>query len=41
MVEVLSDVVARGLGDHDWGDLVLAAEARGGVELTITPKAEG
>ena len=41
MVEVLSDVVARGLGDHDWGDLVLAAEARGGVELTIAPKAEG
>ena len=41
MVEVLSDAVARGLGDHDWGDLVLAAEARGGVELTIAPKAEG
>jgi 3-hydroxyisobutyrate dehydrogenase-like beta-hydroxyacid dehydrogenase len=41
MVEVLSDAVARGLGDHDWGDLVVAAEARGGVELTIAPKAEG
>ncbi|HEV7887831.1 MAG TPA: NAD(P)-dependent oxidoreductase [Acidimicrobiales bacterium] len=40
MVEVLSDAVARGLGDHDWGDLVVAAEARGGVELTIAPKAE-
>ncbi|MDQ6697365.1 MAG: NAD(P)-dependent oxidoreductase, partial [Actinomycetota bacterium] len=31
MVDVLGDVVARGLGDHDWSDLVLAAEARGGV----------
>jgi len=41
MVEVLADVVERGLADHDWGDLVLAAEARGGVDLTIAPKAEG
>jgi 2-hydroxy-3-oxopropionate reductase len=41
MVEVLTDAVARGLGDADWGDLVVAAEQRGGVELTITPKAEG
>lgn len=40
MVEVLDDVVARGLGDHDWGDLVVAAEQRGGVELTIAPKEE-
>jgi len=40
MVDVLGDVVARGLGDHDWNDLVVAAEARGGVELTITPKGE-
>ena len=33
----LDDAVARGLGDHDWTDLVLAAEARGGIELTIAP----
>lgn len=38
MVEVLRDAVERGLGDHDWSDLVLAAEARAGVELTIAPK---
>jgi 3-hydroxyisobutyrate dehydrogenase-like beta-hydroxyacid dehydrogenase len=38
MVEVLTDAVGRGLGDHDWSDLVVAAEARGGVELTISPK---
>jgi len=37
MVEVLADAVTRGLGDHDWSDLVVAAEARGGVELTIAP----
>lgn len=37
MAEVLVDAVARGLGDHDWSDLVVAAEARGGVELTIAP----
>lgn len=35
MAEVLADAVARGLGDHDWSDLVLAAEARSGVALTI------
>jgi 3-hydroxyisobutyrate dehydrogenase len=40
MVEVLQDVVARGLGDHDWSDLVVAAEQRSGVELTIAPKVE-
>lgn len=40
MVDVLTDAVDRGLGDHDWSDLVLAAEARGGVELTIAPKAD-
>ena len=38
MVDVLQDVVARGLGDHDWSDLVVAAEQRSGVELTIAPK---
>ncbi len=41
MVDVLTDAVDRGLGAHDWSDLVLAAEARGGVELTITPAKEG
>ena len=40
MVEVLRDAVDRGLGDHDWSDLVLAAEERGNVELTITPARE-
>ncbi len=37
MVEVLRDAVDRGFGPHDWSDLVLAAEARGNVELTIAP----
>lgn len=41
MVAVMDDIVARGLGDHDWSDLVVAAEQRGGVELTIAPKQEG
>ena len=36
----LSDAVERGLGDHDWSDLVLAAEARSGIELVIAPKRE-
>lgn len=40
MVEVLDDIVRRGLGDHDWSDLVVAAEQRSGVELTIAPKEE-
>lgn len=40
MVEVLDDVVARGLGDADWSELVAAAEARSGVELRIAPKPE-
>jgi 3-hydroxyisobutyrate dehydrogenase len=40
MVEVLQDTVARGLGERDWSDLVVAAEQRSGVELTIRPKAE-
>ena len=34
---VLADVVARGLGDHDWSDLVLAAEARSGQSLLLGP----
>ncbi len=40
MLEFLSDAVTRGLGDNDWGDLVIAAEQRGEVELTIAPKVE-
>ena len=36
----LSDAVERGLGDHDWSDLVLVAEARAGIELVIAPKNE-
>ncbi len=40
MDEVLRDAVARGLGDHDWSDLVLAAEARAGVALQLPPKPE-
>jgi 3-hydroxyisobutyrate dehydrogenase-like beta-hydroxyacid dehydrogenase len=35
---LLDDAVARGLGDHDWTDLVLAAEARAGVDLHISPQ---
>ena len=37
---VLADAVERGLGDHDWSDLVLAAEARSGQSLVLGP-AEG
>jgi len=39
-LEFLRDAVERGFGEHDWTDLVLAAEARGGVELTIAPQPE-
>jgi 3-hydroxyisobutyrate dehydrogenase-like beta-hydroxyacid dehydrogenase len=39
---LLDDAVARGLGDHDWSDLVLAAEQRAGVDLRLPPvTAEG
>jgi 3-hydroxyisobutyrate dehydrogenase-like beta-hydroxyacid dehydrogenase len=38
MVQVMDDVVARGLGDHDWSDLVVAAEQRSGVPLRIGPR---
>ena len=34
---LLDDAVARGLGDHDWTDLVLAAEARADVDLHLSP----
>jgi 3-hydroxyisobutyrate dehydrogenase-like beta-hydroxyacid dehydrogenase len=37
MAEVLGDAVARGLADRDWSDLVVLAEQRAGVELTIGP----
>ena len=33
--QVLADAVDRGLGDRDWSDLVLAAEARAGVTLRL------
>jgi 3-hydroxyisobutyrate dehydrogenase-like beta-hydroxyacid dehydrogenase len=32
---VLADALARGLGDRDWSDLVVAAEARAGRPLTL------
>jgi 3-hydroxyisobutyrate dehydrogenase len=34
---VLADAVERGLGDHDWSDLVVAAEARAGRDLVLGP----
>ena len=34
---VLDDALARGLGDRDWSDLVVAAEARSGRELRLGP----
>jgi 3-hydroxyisobutyrate dehydrogenase-like beta-hydroxyacid dehydrogenase len=33
----LADALERGLGEHDWSDLVVAAEARAGVELRLGP----
>jgi len=38
---LLDDAVARGLGGHDWSDLVLAAEARAGVDLRLPPPSGG
>jgi 3-hydroxyisobutyrate dehydrogenase-like beta-hydroxyacid dehydrogenase len=35
--EVFADAVERGLGERDWSDLVLAAEARTGLQLTLGP----
>lgn len=40
MVEVLSEAVERGLGERDWSDLVVAAEARSGVALSFSPVEE-
>ena len=39
---VLADAVEQGLGDRDWSDIVLAAEARSGQALLLgpTPEAE-
>ena len=37
---VLADAVERGLGDRDWSDLVVAAEARAGRDLVLGPPAE-
>lgn len=34
---VLADAVERGLGERDWSDLVVAAEARAGRELVLGP----
>jgi 3-hydroxyisobutyrate dehydrogenase-like beta-hydroxyacid dehydrogenase len=34
---VLADAVDRGLGDRDWSDLVVAAEARAGRSLLLGP----
>jgi 3-hydroxyisobutyrate dehydrogenase-like beta-hydroxyacid dehydrogenase len=35
---VFADAVERGLGERDWTDLVLAAEARTGLQLTLGPE---
>ena len=37
MRRVFADAVERGLGEHDWSDLVLSAEARAGLDLTLGP----
>jgi 3-hydroxyisobutyrate dehydrogenase-like beta-hydroxyacid dehydrogenase len=39
LAEVLLDAVDRGLGECDWSDLVLAAEARTGRSLILGPTA--
>lgn len=40
LASVLGDAVERGLGHHDWGDLVVAAEARSGLPLHLRPADE-
>jgi 4-hydroxybutyrate dehydrogenase/sulfolactaldehyde 3-reductase len=35
VMQVLVGAVAAGLGDHDWADLVAAAERQGNVELRL------
>jgi 3-hydroxyisobutyrate dehydrogenase-like beta-hydroxyacid dehydrogenase len=37
VLQVLVGAIAGGLGDHDWGDLVAAAERQGDVELRWAP----
>ena len=37
LAEVLADAVDRGLGERDWSDLVVAAEARAGRSLLLGP----
>ncbi|MDX6233728.1 MAG: 3-hydroxyisobutyrate dehydrogenase [Nocardioidaceae bacterium] len=37
VAEALTDAVDRGLGERDWSDLVIAAEARAGLELRLGP----
>jgi 2-hydroxy-3-oxopropionate reductase len=37
LLQVLVGAVAAGLGDHDWSDLVTAAERQGDVELKWNP----
>lgn len=39
IAEVFRDAVGRGLGDHDWSDLVELAEARSGRALRLRPPA--
>ena len=38
LAAVLDDAVGRGLGSHDWSDLVLAAEGRSGRALHLGPE---
>ena len=40
LASVLGDAVERGLGDRDWGDRVVAAEARSGRPLQLRPADE-
>ena len=35
VLRVLAGAMAAGLGDHDWSDLVAAAERQGDVELQL------
>jgi 3-hydroxyisobutyrate dehydrogenase-like beta-hydroxyacid dehydrogenase len=37
LLQVLVGAIAAGLGDHDWSDLVSAAERQGGLELRWNP----
>lgn len=40
VAEVFRDAIERGLGERDWSDLVLIAEARGDVELRLRPASD-